>query len=260
MNEKQSRRRRHPVRRLAQWLMAVGLVVCGWGAAEAAVDAPGLVSQAAAQTDDGTPAPDDMTAEEIAKRIQRFYKETEDFKAKFKQVYTDVAAGEKKKNWGKVYFKKPGRMRWDYYESDGFDQRKKTLVSDGDMFWIYELEFQQVFKQCLEESQLPTSLKFLMGQGDLLADFDISFTSDSKASAPELELIPKQSTPKYQRVHFQVDPETFRVEETTVYDPYGNSNRINFKSTQLNLNLPDSGFEFEPPEGARLLNPRKECE
>lgn len=260
MEDEQPRSRRRPTRSIARWLASAVLVACGWGVAAVAADVPVVVSQAAAQSEEETPAPDDMTAREVAERIQRFYKETEDFKAEFKQVYTDVAAGEEKKNWGKVYFKKPGRMRWDYYESDALDQRKKTLVSDGDMFWIYELEFQQVFKQCLEESQLPTSLKFLMGEGDLLSDFEISFTSESKPSAPELELIPKKSTPKYKKVHFRVDPETFRVEETTVYDPYGNSNRIDFKSTQLNLNLPDSGFEFEPPEGARLLNPRKDCE
>jgi len=265
MKRESSKFKRMPSRGVLRWAVA-GIVAAGvWSLATTEGPREIRVAEVAAQqtgssSGEETPAPGDMTASEVAERIQKFYSETEDFKATFKQVYTDVAAGEEKVNWGRVYFKKPGKMRWDYYESDALEDRKKTLVSDGDLFWIYELEFQQVFKQCLQESQLPTSLKFLMGEGDLLADFEVSFTDDSTESAPELELIPEKSTPKYKKVHFQVDPETFRVEETTVYDPYGNSNRIDFRSTQLNLNLPDSGFEFEPPEGARLLNPGKSCE
>jgi outer membrane lipoprotein carrier protein len=150
-------------------------------------------------------------------------------------------------------------MRWDYYKSESLADRKKTLVSDGKVFWVYELEFQQVFKQCLAKSQLPTSLKFLMGQGNLLEDFDVSFADGSSKETPQLALVPKKPTPKYKKVHFQVDPETFQVDKTTVFDPYGNTNAIDFQKTKLNKNLPDSGFAFEPPEGARMLNPQKEC-
>lgn len=207
-----------------------------------------------------TPAPDDMSADEVAKRIQKYYDKTDDFKASFKQVYEDKAAGEKKVNWGKIYFKKPGKMRWDYYKSDSRDDRKKTLVSDGDLFWVYELKFKQVFKKCLSDSKLPTTLKFLMGKGDLVEDFDVSFTDDSKKKAPELELVPKKETPKYKKVRFRVNPDNFRIKRTTVFGPYGNTNRIIFKKAQLNVGLKDKGFEFEPPEDARLLNPKKSCE
>lgn len=204
-------------------------------------------------------APAEMSAEEVAERIQKFYRQTKDYQAEFRQVYTDVAAGDTKKNWGRVYFKKPGQMRWDYYESEGLDDRKKTLVSDGEVFWIYELEFKQVFKKCLSESQLPTSLKFLMGEGELLEDFDVAFTEESTDEAPELELTPKEPTPKYKKVHFKVDPETFQVRKTTVFDPYGNTNAIWFDKAKVNKNLPDSGFDFEPPKDARMLNPQKDC-
>ncbi|MFB6350171.1 MAG: outer membrane lipoprotein carrier protein LolA [Bradymonadaceae bacterium] len=246
--------------------VAVFSLVWGSGGVGGWIDGDSVVRESHAQDkkgDDGeaesTPAPGEMTAEDVARRVQRFYKKTEDFHAEFKQVYTDIAAGDEKVNYGKVYFKKPGKMRWDYYKAEDLENRKKTLVSDGKVFWVYELEFQQVFKRCLNSSQLPTSLKFLMGQGNLLEDFDVSFAEDSSEKAPELELVPKEPTPKYKKVHFQVDPETFQVDKTTVFDPYGNTNEIDFQQTKLNKNLPDSGFTFEPPEGARMLNPEKEC-
>lgn len=244
---------------VAVWMSGPGSMVDGPEVAVAPVQAQSNDGGEEASDEDLRPT-DNMDAEDIARGIQKFYKQTEDYQASVKQVYTDVAAGEEKKTWGKVYFKKPGQMRWDYYESADRKQRKKTLVSDGKVFWIYELEFQQVFKQCLQESKLPTSLKFLMGQGNLLADFDIEFTEASTDEAPELELVPKEPTPKYKKLHFQVDPKTLQVAKTTVFGPYGNTNTIEFAEPQLNQNLPDSGFDFEPPEGARLLNPKKDCE
>lgn len=202
----------------------------------------------------------EFTAELVAKRIQTFYRETSDFKATFKQVYHGVAAGEKKVRWGRVYFKTPGNMRWDYYEQEALEDRTKTLVSDGNELWVYELEFQQVFKECLSEKQLPTSLKFLMGQGELLADFNVSFTEESTRESPELELVPKKPTPKYKKLHFKVDSDAEQVTKTTVFDPYGNTNTIHFREVAINSNLPDSGFEFEPPENARIIKKNVSCE
>lgn len=246
-------------------LVAVG-VVAGVGPTIGTPAHAQSADESEASDDDGEKeqrsadrAPGEMSAEEVARRVQKFYKKTKDFQSSFKQVYQDVAAGEEKVRWGKVYFKKPGKMRWDYYEGEALEERKKTLVSDGTNFWAYELEFQQVFKRCLENSKLPTSLKFLMGQGNLLEDFDVSFTDDSSAESPGLELVPKEATPKYEKVHFYLNAETFQVERTVVFDPYGNTNTIHFRETSLNQDLPDKGFEFEPPEGARLVNKQKDC-
>lgn len=203
--------------------------------------------------------PAGMSAEQVAERVQQFYKKTDDYHADFKQTYEDVAAGDKKISQGKVYFKKPGKMRWDYYTKGG-KTRDKVLVSDGSSFWIYEYEFKQVFKKCLADSQLPTSLKFLMGQGDLLKEFNASFARNSSAERPVLDLIPKVPTAKYTRLVFALNPTTFQVRQTTIFDPYGNTNKIEFIDAQINKNLPDSGFDFKPPRDARLLNPQQKCD
>ena len=200
-----------------------------------------------------------MTAEGVATRVQAFYKTTKDFQSKFTQTYTDLAAGEKKMSYGRVYFKKPGKMRWDYYKAKNAKKRDKVYVSDGNVFWIYETEFKQVFKQCLSDSQLPTSLRFLMGQGDLLKDFDITFTKKSTKEKPELRLVPKTPTSKYKELRFLVDPVTYQVVQTTLLDPYGNTNQILFEKTLVNRNLPDKGFRFKVPKGAREINPQKIC-
>lgn len=200
-----------------------------------------------------------QSPEAIARKVQHFYGQTSDYQASFKQTYHDIAAGAEKVNVGRVYFKKPGKMRWDYKQAGDSKKIDKLYVSDGKVFWVYEYQFKQVFKQCLEDSQLPTSLAFLMGTGDLLEEFDVTFTDDSKPTAPKLRLVPKVATSKYKEIHFTVDPETFQVRRTAIFDPYGNMNEIEFSRAQVNKNLPDSGFDFKVPKGARVLNPQQKC-
>jgi outer membrane lipoprotein carrier protein len=197
------------------------------------------------------------SAEALAERIQGFYSNTRDFQANFVQTYHDLAAGSSKVSRGKVYIKKPGRMRWDYTKKDG--KPDKLYVSDGTDFWVYEYDFQQVFKQCLKNSQLKTSLAFLMGEGNLLKEFDVRFATDSSKAKPKLRLKPKEPTAKYKELEFTVDPETYQVTRTILFDPYGNMNEIVFSKPLVNKNLPDSGFDFKPPKGARVLNPNQEC-
>ena len=203
---------------------------------------------------------EELSADELAERVQHFYGQTEDFQAAFLQSYTDVAAGQTKQSRGRVYFKKPGMMRWDYYDPSDDNRRDRVLVSDGSKFWIYEFEYQQVFRECLEDSQLPTTLRFLMGEGDLSEEFDIEVADESTRERPTIELTPKEPTSHYSKLRFELDGETFQVTKTTVYDPYGNTNEIDFRNIRVNRNLSESSFEFEVPEGARELNPQKQCD
>ncbi len=210
-------------------------------------------------SDNGAPERAEMSANDYAERVQHFYGQSEDFQAAFLQTYTDVAAGDAMRSRGRVYFKKPGMMRWDYYQSDS-EQRDRMLVSDGSTFYVYEFEYQQVFRQCLEDSQLPTALRFLMGEGELLDEFDVELADDSTADRPVLELTPKEPTSEYTQLTFVLDPDSYQVSKTTLHDPYGNTNQIDFRHSRVNSGLDTAGFEFETPDGARELNPEKRCD
>lgn len=208
----------------------------------------GVVAEAAAQ-DKTTP-----TATEVTDKIQNFYRTTEDYQASFTQIWTDVAAGDSKESGGRVFFKKPGKMRWDYLGKKGEKvELRKVLVSDGAVFTIYEPEFNQYFKQCLKESQLPTALSFLMGEGELTRDFTPKLLPSKKPGVHTVELTPKDTQGTYKKLVFIVDATTFEVQEAQIYDPYGNINRLVFSRAKVNKKLPDSGFVFAPPKTAKVV-------
>ncbi len=203
------------------------------------------------------------SAAEVTQNVQKFYQDIQDYQSNFTQVYTDVAAGEETRSGGKVFFKKPGKMRWDYYEvKDGKTLVTKVLVSDGKEFNIYEAAYAQYYRQCLGDSQLPSAISFLMGTGDLAKEFDTKLVPTKEAGTLGLELTPKKSSGKYKKIQFHVDAKTNAVTRTTVHDPYGNTNVITFKKADINKKLPDSGFNFPAPKGARILGGGKElkCE
>ena len=200
-----------------------------------------------------------LDAATVTDKVQAFYANIADYQSNFSQVYTDLAAGDETRTTGKVFFKKPGKMRWDYYESkQGVTAVKKVLVSDGKEFNIYEAEFSQYYRQCLAESQLPTAISFLMGKGDLKTEFDSRLLGAQDGGALKLELTPKKSSGQYKRIVFTVDRGSYAVTQTTVYDPYGNTNRISFLRPAINKSLPDAGFDFPPPKGARILGGGKD--
>lgn len=201
----------------------------------------------------------ELDAGQVTDKVQAFYLSMQDFQARFTQTYTDVAADETKSFEGKVFFKKPGKMRWDYLQrTEGKPSLQKVLVSNGAEFTIYEAEFDQYYRQCLGDSQLPTALRFLMGTGDLKADFDVKLLPKAPDGSLRLELTPKKSAGQYKKLEFVVNPKDYSVAQTVVYDPYGNTNRVVFQSPSLNKKLPDAGFDFQPPEGTRALGGAKD--
>ena len=189
-------------------------------------------------------------------RMQKFYEGTTDLHAKFDQELTG-AIGAKKKASGEVFLKKPGRMRWDYQKPE-----KKLMVADGKTLWVYEPEDEQAFKQSLQTSSLPSSVTFLFGTGKLDSEFDIS--AERPPSLPVttppaddvfLKLVPKQPTAQYHHLYFVVDPKTFMVKESYVYDQQGGINHLSFRDVLTNKGVPDSKFEFSPPAGTRVIKP-----
>src|SRR6185295_13512984 len=91
---------------------------------------------------------------ETVAAVQRYYDGAKDLHARFEQQLT-TAMGTKKRAAGELWFKKPGRMRWDYSKPE-----KKMMIADGQTLWVYEPEDEQAFKQELKSSNLPDSVAF----------------------------------------------------------------------------------------------------
>lgn len=196
--------------------------------------------------------PTGPTASEVVDEVQKFYEGTQDYQASFSQVYKNKLMNETKKSSGKVYIKRPGKMRWEYAKPN-----KKLFVSDGATLWVYEQEANQVYKQDLKDSDLPTAISFLMGKGDLKKDFTYKLVDNAKAADQGmlvLELVPKSPTTHYKKLLFMVDAQTYQVKRTIIIDASGNTNSMRFEKIKTNKGIKDSKFSFKMPKGATLVD------
>lgn len=190
----------------------------------------------------------------IIDNIQREYERTQDIQANFLQVAMLKSVGRPQESTGVVYFKKPGKMRWEYTAPE-----QQFLVSDGKTMWFYVPEDSQVILQNAEDAyNSKTPITFLSGMGKLQNDFYIKLLPDSArnprlTSGYPLELLPKQPQSDVAKLILTVDAATYQIIHTGVYDPYGNITDVFLQNIQTNTNLPDQQFKFDIPEGVDVI-------
>jgi len=191
-----------------------------------------------------------LDADGVVGKVQKFYVRTQRLTAKFRQTYTNKTFGTKRVSDGKLYIKKPGKMRWDYYAKKRKGKKapvEKTFVSDGAMLWAVEHDQKQYARQDLKKNLLPVAITFLYGKGDLRRDFtatlDGSGTFGTKSDYV-LRLVPKKPSAQYKTLYLVVDPGNFRVKHSVVLEPSGNKNHFQFFEPNTDKQVQDSWFFF----------------
>lgn len=234
-----------------------GLVISGVAGAALALSAQSL-----AQTSAPAPAPASAepadAAREVARAVQAFYDQTRDVSASFHQTYVSKLYKRTDRSSGRVVFKKPGMMRWDYAQPNG-----KVMASTGKTLTVYEPgedgEPGQVIEQTISQAQLPQALAFLMGTGKLEDDFTfrlLDATAEGFTTGDVLELRPKTPTPHFDRLLFYVERAAAvrgLVRRMLIIDSSGNRNRFDFSKLKFNSDVDAATFKYAPPPGTRKV-------
>ena len=178
--------------------------------------------------------------------MESFYAAQDNFSATFEQrVARQHLPDRPITKSGRVYFKKPGKMRWDYEEPD-----KVYYISDGKVLWNYVPESKLAYRLDVKDSELFYALKFLWGEGSLAKDFNVS-DGGKDGSRRVLVIKPQSAEHNFQQLRFFVAAEAPNIEETELTDPAGNVSRLVFKKVS-HQELPEKGFQFEPPADVQV--------
>lgn len=227
---------------------AIGLVLLGLA----------LVGGAAAQ------APANLDAPGVLRLVQTFYDQTKTLQADFKQTRYTRLYDRYDRAEGKVVFKKPGKMRWDYNRPNG-----QVFVTHGDKLLIYQPPEEgekagQLIERALGEDQLPAAFSFLTGGGNLEKDFDVRLLEHDNQKFKGgyvLQLIPRKPSANYEQLVFYVrmletgDKRAGVVQRVLIIDAAGNRNRFDFSKIKFNREIPDKRFAFRPPKNTPKINP-----
>jgi outer membrane lipoprotein carrier protein len=224
--------------------------------APAAADAPTLVPDLAwlipAQPAAVKPAtPPAQSAAAIVTGVQDFYKNTQQLTAKFRQSTVNKTFGVPKMNDGKVYLRKPGKMRWDYFSKRNKNEVVRSQMSDGKTIWAVDKTGKWYYRQDLGQSALPVAVTFLTGKGDLSKEFNAKLLTSSRHGSPGdkvLELTPKKPSAQFKTLVLVVDPASFRVKKSVVTNAGGDTNEFNFYEPDTTKVVKDSWFVFNPKD------------
>lgn len=191
----------------------------------------------------------------IVDKLQKKYEGINDFHSDFVQEAEVKALDKTQKAFGEVWFKKPGKMRWNYYSPT-----KDTIVSDGTSLWYYIEEENQVLESNLKDLNNgdTSSTTLLAGLGKIKELFKVKLINDpafQNKTGYLLELIPVDVNEDEikNKIIINVNKSDSLVSTIFLFDPFGNQTKISLIKTQINKKISDKLFNFKPPKGAEVV-------
>jgi len=182
-------------------------------------------------------------------QIQESYQALRGFRGTFTQQDTQHD-GSAVTAEGELAYLKPGRMRWTYHPP-----HEQLLVTDGGTVWLYDPILENVTIQPLKGMTQGTPLAFLLGVGNLQADFSCR-AQTRKAPADELrylELVPRKAIPTLKFMQLGVRMPDARILALVMVDKRDQARVVRFTELTQTADFPQGFFTFEVKEGMEVI-------
>jgi len=187
------------------------------------------------------------------KNLEKQYGTMKNFRADFEQETHLASIKRVEKGSGAVWFKKPGKMLWEYKTPQA-----QKIILDGKTLWFYVPEDKQVMKNNFSTLPQHIVVDLFSGKIAIQEKFKVSFIQEEmKNSRKEisLELIPLVYDPTVKKLTVWVDPEKFYIMRSCLEDEFGTKTILIFSNITTDINMADSTFEFTPPPGVEIFEP-----
>jgi outer membrane lipoprotein carrier protein len=194
-----------------------------------------------------------VEAQRVAAAIQRFYKKTKRYRARFEHTLFLAKQDEKKVRRGRLAFERPRKLSIRYDEPKGH-----RVVSDGKRVRVYDPDAKTLYISKLKRSLYPAIVAFLEGKAVLPRDYRLRVLDLDRSRVEEgrvLEAVPREPTPVMTRMILYVSDRTGEVRRVLVVDAQGNHNRFDFHQVVTGRDIPNREFRLRPPRGTKTVEP-----
>ena len=208
-----------------------------------------VFSQDLSQALDLKPNVSNLSPDDIIKKVETRYT-VPGFSANFFQVSTIKAMKITDTAYGRAFFKRPDKMRWEYEKPD-----RQTIITDGNTLWIYRAEDNQVMI-----GKAPSffgdgkGFSFLSDIKLIQNKFSIILEKKAEDDYHVLKLLPRERTFDVSVIYLSVSKKTFEVVKIVTYNSYGDETRIELSNIQFKQKLDDSMFSFKIPQGVEVMH------
>jgi outer membrane lipoprotein carrier protein len=153
---------------------------------------------------------------------------------------------------GKLWLKKPGKMRWEYRSPE-----EKLFVTDGDQAWLYLPNEKQARKSSLRKmDDLRSPLALLLGKTKLEKELlNLSFAPDVQGSSPENSVLRGEARGMEDRIRqvlIEVTPQ-YQIARILIDGTDDSITEYRFANQKEDVPVVDSRFHFSAPPGSEVI-------
>ena len=188
----------------------------------------------------------DVDLSRLLKAIETRYNSVKTLEMDFEQTY--IAPNRARRTEaGKLFLRKPGRMRWEYTKPDG-----KLYVSNGVDYWYYNSIARTAEKMKLKEAEdMQAPMAFLIGKLDFQRDF-AKFIVKPEGALVRITAEPRNpDKAPYREVSFLAAQDA-RIEQLTVRGQDASTMEFRFRNETRNPAQKDALYVFTAPPGVEV--------
>lgn len=192
-----------------------------------------------------------QTAEEVALKLESTLRSYETFQADFEQFYYSATITTPLHEKGRVFFKKPNLMRWEYK-----DPEEKTFLIKDDIFWDYNKEEELLTKYSLSDEEHNIEIiSLLSGHVGLLDTYKVEFSPfpTENKKAIQIKLTPKDEEFSDSFLLLEIDEKSWQIHKIISFDWAGNKTEIHFSKFKKNISFSRATFELRVPPGTEII-------
>ncbi len=192
-----------------------------------------------------------QTAEEVALRVENMLRSYQSLQANFEQLYFSVTVSTPLHEKGKLYFKKPHLMKWEYQ-----DPEEKIFLIKDDFFWDYNKEEKTLIKYNLSQGEQNSEVvSLLSGQVGLTDSYSVElnpFPTENK-NIIQIKLTPKDEEFADTFLLLEINDKTWLIQKLISFDWAGNKTEFRFSRIRTNIDLQDRIFELRIPPDVEII-------
>lgn len=178
-------------------------------------------------------------------QLHRFLDSTRTLKAEFAQIVIANNGRKPQQSSGILSISRPGKLRWEIIKP-----YPQLIVGDGDKFWIYDQELQQVTVRKAGQAIGNSPAALLAGNNDLEKNFTLKDVGNAEGLS-WLEATPKGADSGFEKIRMGFAGADLKAMELS--DNFGQTTQISFSRLERNPALPAANFKFTPPAGVDVI-------
>jgi len=185
-----------------------------------------------------------QTMQEVVALVENHYRDLNDLTAQVVQTNVLKSIGKTQKYAGKLFIKKPGRLRLEYTNG-------QLVLIDGRSALFYSKKSEQVVKKTFtdfEHMNIPVA--FLLGAAHIRDDFEVQQVDPKTPRV--LELFPNKPGAAMKKLRLHTDG-SGRITTLMIFDRSGNTTEVSFADIREGVGLDDTQLTFTAPKGTEII-------